>query len=148
MTAKNFASWLRLLDVAWRALDDPARLTLNDLVRISLAEQPLPDNVLALEILEDCSYAAPISLSGMLAGWSASDQQSDDDKDRSIGTLKPREAVDNAAELGTCPIIASTTNGAEEIPCAGQTLQQQTIVNVEDGLLDDLEDLDFDECLI
>lgn len=56
--------------------------------------------------------------------------------------------VDNAAELGTRPITASTTNGAEEIPCAGQTLQQQTIVNVEDGLLDDLEDLDFDECLI
>lgn len=134
--------------MAWGALDEPARLTLNDLVRISLAERPLPDSVLALEISEDCSYVTPISLSGMLAGWLASDQQSDDDKDRSIATLKPREVVGNAAELGNCPITASTTNGAEEIPCAGQTLQQQTIVNVEDGLLNNLEDFDFDECLM
>lgn len=48
----RFESWLLLLDVAWRALDAHARLTLNELVRMSLAGQPLPEAFLALETLE------------------------------------------------------------------------------------------------
>ena len=48
MPAKTFSSWLRLLEVAWRALDTHARHTLNDVVRMSLAGQPLPDGLLAL----------------------------------------------------------------------------------------------------
>lgn len=53
MQVERFGSWLRLLDVAWRALDDHARLTLNESVRMSLAGQPLPEDCLALEVLED-----------------------------------------------------------------------------------------------
>ena len=52
MQVERFASWLRLLDVAWQALDAHARLTLNELVRMSLAGQPLPEAFLALETLE------------------------------------------------------------------------------------------------
>lgn len=70
---KNFGSLLRLLDVAWRALDDRARRTMNALVRFALAEQPLPGTTLALERVEVGISAAPAGLSPMLAGWTVSD---------------------------------------------------------------------------
>lgn len=145
MTAKNFASWLRLLAVAWRTLDSHARLTLNDLVRMSLARQPLPEGVLALEMSEHQSHAAPTSLSDMLTGWSASDRNSADDENRSVATLKPREAADDAAGSGTDPVTTGPASRTEKVPCAEPNSPKQAMVNVEDGLLDDLEDLDFNE---
>jgi hypothetical protein len=45
MSIERFGSWPRLLDVAWRALDEYDRLTLNELVRMSLAGQPLPEGI-------------------------------------------------------------------------------------------------------
>lgn len=76
MPATTFGSWLRLLEVAWRALDTHARHTLNDLVRMSLAGQPLPDEVLALGTLEDGPGTAPTSLSDILTGWSLFERKS------------------------------------------------------------------------
>jgi hypothetical protein len=73
MPARTFDSLLRLLDVAWRTLDDRARQTMNALVRFALAEQPLPRTTLALEQSEVGINAAPAGLSPMLAGWSVSD---------------------------------------------------------------------------
>jgi hypothetical protein len=87
MPAKTFESWLRLLDVAWRALDPHARLTLNDLVRLSVAGQSLPEGSLMLEMLEDGTGTAPISLSDMLAGWPTFDRNSTQDEVGLTATL-------------------------------------------------------------
>lgn len=84
MQVERFGSWLYLLDVAWRALDDHARLTLNELVRMSLAGQPLPEDCLALEVLEDGTGTALTCLSGMLTGWPASDRPSRDTGTKSM----------------------------------------------------------------
>jgi hypothetical protein len=59
MQGERFASWLRLLDVAWQALDVHARLTLNELVAKSLAGQPLPEGILAVEMMGDGSTVRP-----------------------------------------------------------------------------------------
>jgi hypothetical protein len=71
--ARNFSPLLGLLNVAWRALDDRARRTMDALVRFALAGQPLPGVVLALERPKVGISAAPAGLSPMLAGWSVSD---------------------------------------------------------------------------
>jgi hypothetical protein len=47
--AKSFGPFLGLLEVAWRALDNRARRTMDTLVRVALAGQPLPEAALALE---------------------------------------------------------------------------------------------------
>lgn len=52
MPSEVLGAWLGLLDVAWKALDDRARQTLNTLVRLALAGQPLPEDVLARDIGE------------------------------------------------------------------------------------------------
>jgi hypothetical protein len=69
ITAKNFGPLLGLLDVAWRALDNGARWTMDALVRYALTGQPLPIAELALERPEAGTIAAPAGLSPMLAGW-------------------------------------------------------------------------------
>jgi hypothetical protein len=51
--------------VAWRALDDCARRTWDTLVQLALARQPLPEVVLALEVLESNTGTTPISLSAI-----------------------------------------------------------------------------------
>ena len=98
MQAKTFDSWLRLLDVAWQALDAHARLTLDDIVRVSLAGQPLPEGLLELETLKDDTGASQTSLSGKLAGWSSFDRRSTEDEGGSIATLwrcsSPQDSFD------------------------------------------------------
>jgi hypothetical protein len=69
--AKNFGALLRLLDVAWRALDDRARRTMNALVSFVIEERP-PPKTLALERSEVGVGAATAGLSPMLAGWTVS----------------------------------------------------------------------------
>jgi hypothetical protein len=55
-----------LLDVALRALNDRARLILNELVGKSLAGQLLLEDVSAFEMLEGGTRIALNSLSGMI----------------------------------------------------------------------------------
>ena len=147
MPAKTFESWLRLLDVAWRALDVHARLTLNDLVRMSLAGQSLPEGSLTLEILEDNTGIAPTSLSGMLTGWPAFDRNSTEDEGGLTATLSQREEDGDAAIFGTPLITASTTSRAEEAGDGGLISHEGMMGNLEDGLFNGLDDRDFDECL-
>ena len=71
--AKNFGALLRRLDVAWRALDDRARRTMNALVSFAIEERPPPKTTLALERSEVGVGAATAGLSPMLAGWTVSD---------------------------------------------------------------------------
>ena len=73
IAAKNFGPLLGLLDVAWRALNDGARRTMDALVRLALTGQPLPEAVLALEPPEAGFLAASAGLSPMLVGWSEFD---------------------------------------------------------------------------
>jgi hypothetical protein len=147
MPAKTFESWLRLLDVAWRALDVHARLTLNDLVRMSLAGQSLPEGSLMLEMLEDSTGIAPTSLSGLLTGWPAFDRNSTEDEGGLTATLSQREEDGYAAISGTPLITASTTSRAEEAGDGGLILQEGMMGNLEDGMFNGLDDRDFDECL-
>jgi hypothetical protein len=147
MPAKTFESWLRLLDVAWRALDAHARLTLNNLVRMSLAGQSLPEDSLMLEMLEDGTDTAPISLSGMLTGWPAFDRNSTEDEGGLAATLTQREEDGDAAIPSTPLITASTTSRAEEAGDGGLISQEGMVGNLEDGLFNGLYNRDFDECL-
>ena len=141
MPARNFGSWLRLLEVAWRALDTHARQTLNNLVRMSLAGQPLPEEVLALETLEKGSGTAPTSLSDILTGWSSSERKSRNDKGGLTATKHHEEDGDRAA-LGPPPTIASTTNRPKGAEDSGSCSLE--VLDVDDGLL---KDLDFDHGL-
>jgi hypothetical protein len=97
MQAEKFDSWLLLLDVAWRALDAYARLTLNELVRMSLAGQPLPEAFLALETLKAGTGTALDSLSGMLTGWPLSNRICGDACTKSIATPTQHEKDSGAA---------------------------------------------------
>ena len=114
-------SWLRLLDVAWQALDAHARLTLNDLVRMSLAGQPLPERLLKLETLKDDTGASQTSLSGMpAAGWSPFDRHSTEDEGGLIATLTEREEDGDAAPLQTRS--TTTTRNPTNGHCGGPLL--------------------------
>ena len=144
MPAKTFESWLRLLDVAWRALDPHARLTLNDLVRMSVAGQSLPEGGLGLEILEDGTGTIPTSLSGMLTGWSAFNRNPTEDEVGLTATLTQREEDGDVAIPGTPLITASTKSRAEGAGDARRISQEK--MNSEDELFNGLNDLDFDEC--
>jgi hypothetical protein len=97
MQNEKFDSWLRLLDVVWRTLDAHTRLTLNELVRMSLAEQPLPEGVLALEMLEDGTGTALISLSSMFTSWPAHGRTCRDACTKLIATIMQREEDGDAA---------------------------------------------------
>ena len=146
MPTKTFESWLRLLDVAWRALDVHARLTLNDLVRMSLAGEPLPGGSLMLEVLEDSTGAAPTSLSGMLSGWPAFDRKSTEDEGGLTAALTQREEDGDAASHRTPLTITSAVCRAEEAGDGGLISQDGMIGNSEDGLFNGLDDVDFDAC--
>jgi hypothetical protein len=143
MPARNFGSWLRLLEVVWRALDTHARQTLNDLVRMSLARQPLPEEVLALETLENAPGIAPTSLSDILTGWSSFERKSRDDEGEP-NTLTHREEDGDAAALGTPLTTASTTSRLEEAETEdlGLSSRQVIVGDVDDGLS---KDLNFNE---
>jgi hypothetical protein len=147
MQAEKFGSWLLLLDVAWRALDAHARLTLNGLVRMSLAEQPLPEAFLALETLKAGSGTALDSLSGMLTGWPSSNRICGDACAKSIATPTQREEDSGAAAHEIHASTTSTTSRVEEAGELGRVSQMEMVRSVEDGLLDGLDDLDFDENL-
>jgi len=147
MQAKTFESWLSLLDVAWRALDAHARLTLNNLVRMSLAGQSLPEGNLMLEVLEDSTGTAPTSLSDMLTGWPVFDQNSTEDEGGLAATLTQREEDGDAAIPGITLMTAGTTSRAEDAGDGGQISQEGMMGNSEDGLFNGLDDRDFDECL-
>lgn len=141
MPAKNFGSWVGLLEVAWRALDTHARQTLNDLVRMSLARQPLPEEALVLETLEYGSGIAPTSLSDILTGWSPF-RRSSLDGEGEPSTTKHREEVGDRATLGPPSTTASTANRPEEDE--NSRLCSREVLDVDDGLL---KDLDFDDGL-
>jgi hypothetical protein len=147
MPAKTFESWLRLLDVAWRALDPHARLTLNDLVRMSLDGQPLPEGGLGLEMLEDGTATAPTSLSGMLTGWSALDRNSTEDQGGLIATLTHCGKDGDGAVPKTPSTTTSIAGRAVGTGDAGRISQEGTIGDSGGGLFGELDDLDFDEYL-
>jgi hypothetical protein len=144
MQAEKFGSWLRLLDVAWRPLDTYARLTLSELVQMSLAGQPLPQGVLALEMLEDGTGTALTSLSGLFTGWPASDRFSRDIGARLIAIPTQREDDSDAAAPKSPMTALSTFNRAEEAEDMGPILQKEVVESVENGLFDDFDDLDLD----
>jgi hypothetical protein len=141
MPVTIFDSWLRLLKVAWRALDTHARHTLNDLVRMSLVGQPLPDEVLALETLKDGPGTAPTSLSDILTGWSLFERKSRDDEGEMTSTTHREKDGDRAA-LGPSSTTASTMNRPKEDEDSG--LCSRKVLDMDDGLL---KDLDFDDRL-
>jgi hypothetical protein len=144
MPMERFGSWLRLLDVAWRALDDHARLTLNELTRMSLAGQPLPEGFLALEMLEEGTDTALTSLSGMFTGWPPSDRTSRDNGTKSIAIATQREEDNDAAASMYPSTSLITPRRAEEAEDMGLISQKEMVESVEDGLFDGFDDLDFD----
>jgi len=147
MQAEKFASWLLLLDVAWRGLDAHARLTLNKLVRMSLAGQPLPEAFLAFETLKAGTGTALDSLSSMLTGWPSSNRICGDACAKSIATPTQREEDSGAAAHEDHASTTSTTSRVEEAGDLGRVSQMEMVRSVEDGLFDGLDDLGFDESL-
>jgi hypothetical protein len=147
MQAEKFDSWLLLLDVAWRALDAHARLTLNELVRMSLAGQPLPEALLVLETLKAGTGTALDSLSGMLTGWPSSNKIPGNACTKFIAPPTQCEGDSDAAAHEIHASTTSTTSRVEEAGELGRVWQMEMVGSVEDGLLDGLDDLDFDESL-
>jgi hypothetical protein len=143
MPARNFGSWLRLLEIAWRALDTHARHTLNDLVRMSLAGQRLPEDVLVLETLENGFCTAPTSLSDILTGWSSFERKSRDGEGEPT-TPTHREEDGDAATSGPASTTTSTTNRPEGAEGLGMISRQVRRGDVDDELL---KDLNFDDGL-
>jgi hypothetical protein len=146
MPIERFGSWLRLLDVAWQALGDHARLTLNELVRMSLAGQPLPGDSLALEMPDDGTGTALTSLSSMFTGWGPFDRSFRDNGTKSVAIPTQREEHSDATASMYSAATLITPRRAEE---AGKTMgliTQKVVSSVEDGLFDGFGDLDFDQC--
>jgi hypothetical protein len=144
MTIEKFNSWLRLLDVVWRALDEHARLTLNELVRMSLTGQPLPEVSLPLEMLEDGTDKALTSLSGMFTGWHPSDRNFRDNGTKSIVIAAQREESSDAAAFMFPAATLASPRRAEAAEDIGSISQQEMMENAEDGLFDGFDDVDFD----
>jgi hypothetical protein len=144
LPAKNFGPLLRLLDVAWRALDDRAKRTMNALVRFALADQPLPGTTLALERLEAGISAVPTGLSSMLAGWSVSElgaQRSDVTETALLTEREMEGELDTPQALRT---TTATSNREQVAVIAEPIMLKGTMQIVDDGLL---ENVDFDERL-
>lgn len=147
MPIERFGCWLRLLDVAWQALGDHARLTLNELVRMSLAGQPLPGGSLALEMLEDGTGTALTSLSGMFMGWAPSDRTFRDNGTKSVAIPSQREEHSDAtASMYSAATLITPRKAEEAGKNMGLIMQKEVAESVEDGLFDGFGDLDFDQC--
>jgi hypothetical protein len=112
---------------------------------MSLAGQPLPEEVMVLETLENGPGTAPTSLSDILSGWSSSERKSRDDEGEPTTPMHCKEDGD-AAALGTLPTTASTTNRPEEAETEDLGLSSRQVImgDVDDGLL---KDLNFDDGL-
>lgn len=144
MTVEKFDIWLDLLDVAWRALDAHARLTLNKLVGMSISGQPLPEGVLALEKLKDGSDTALTSLSDMFTGWPASDRSCRDTGTKLIAIPAQRKEDSDAAALRSLGTTLGTSGRAKEAEDVGLILQKELVESVENGLFDDFDDIEID----
>lgn len=104
----------------------------------------LPEDVLALEILEGSTGTAPTSLSAMLTGWLAADRNSQDNEAGVIATLTEREANGDITDLETPSTAARTVSRAEEAGDAEVVLRKENIEDMGDGLFNDP---DFDDSL-
>ena len=136
MPSEVLEAWLGLLEVAWKALDDRARQTLNALVRLALAAQPFPGDVLALELLESSTGATPTSLSAMFTGWSAAARNVCDNEDGARATLMERKEYGDATDPETSSTTTRITRRIEEAGDAELSLQKDTMGNVSDELFD------------
>jgi hypothetical protein len=136
MPSEVFEAWLGLLEVAWKALDDRARQTLNALVRLALAAQPFPGDVLALELLGSSTGATPTSLSAMFTGWSAAARNVCDNEDGARATLTERKEYGDATDPETSSTTTSMTRRIEEAGDAELILQKDTMGDVSDELFD------------
>ena len=141
MPSEVLEAWLGLLEVAWKALDDRARQTLNTLVRLALAAQPFPKDVLALEISESGTGATPTSLSAMFTGWSAAARDVRDNKDVAMATLIERNSTDPETSSTASTRITSSMKEAGD---AEVILQKDTMGDVSDELFDGVN---FDDSL-
>ena len=147
MPARTFASLLGLFEVAWRALDNRARRTLDALVRLALAGQPLPGAALALEGPEVDSNTPLAGLSSMLFGWSVSDCDAQDIDDVAVSNVTEREVggevnVEGAAR--TARTITAGTSGEEIVAVAEASVWDKAMGGLDDDLF---ENVDFDEPL-
>jgi hypothetical protein len=147
MPARTFASLLGLFEVAWRALDDRARRTLDALVRLALAGQPLPGAALALERPEVDSNKPLAGLSSMLFGWSVSDCDAQDIDDVAVSNVTDREVggeVNVEGATRTARTITTGTSGEEIVAVAEASVWDKEMVGLDDDLF---ENVDFDEAL-
>jgi hypothetical protein len=144
LPAKHSSSLLGLLDVAWRALDHDARRTMNALVRLALAGQPLPGAALALERSDIGTSASTADLSPMLAGWSVPDYATEWHGDPAAARSTEREIKGSE----TLPEAVRTTNAGTYretvLTNAKSSIWKETVSLVDDGLL---ENIVFDERL-
>jgi hypothetical protein len=114
---------------------------------MSLAGQPLPEALLAIETLKAGTGTALDSLSGMLTGWPLSNRICGDACAKSIATPTQREEDSGAAAHEIYVSTNSTTSRVEEAGELGRVSQMKMVKSVEDGLLDGLNDLDFNVSL-
>lgn len=144
ITAKNFGPLLGLLDVAWRALDDGARRTMDALVRLALTGQPLPEAALALERPEAGILEASAGLSPMLAGWSEFDGTTRRSGDLATARLTEQNVEDKKTTQEVVRTTTAAISGKEVMADVEPSMRKGTMLVVDDGLLDNV---DFEERL-
>jgi hypothetical protein len=144
LPAKRSISLLGLLDVAWRALDDDARRTMNALVRLALAGQPLPGAALALERSDIGTSAATTGLSPLLAGWSVIDCATEWHGDPATARSTEREMEWSENTLEAVRTTSAGIYTENVLANAKSSIRKETVSLVDNGLL---ENVDFDEPL-
>jgi hypothetical protein len=144
LPAKGFDTLLRLLDVAWRALDDRARRTMNALVSFAIEERPLPETTLALERSKVGLSAATAGLSPMLVGWTALDLGAQWSNDSA--TNPPRnDPVEVKLDTPRTPCTTTVQTDCEEVVAITEpSVRNEMMLAVDGGLF---ENVDFDEPL-
>ena len=144
MPARSFGSLLGLPDMAWRALDDRARRTIDPLAWFALAGQPLPGAALTLERPEVVTKAALAGLSPMLAGWSASDYAKLWPSDSTALRLTEREVKGEVNMPEAVRTTTAATSEEEVLENAEASVRKETTLGIEDG---SFKNVAFDERL-
>lgn len=142
--AKNLAILLRLLDVAWRALDDRTRRTMNALVSFAIEKRPLPETTLALERSEAGVGAAKAGLSPMFVGWTVSELGVEWSVD-SVPDPSSGRRLEGKLDTPQTPCTTTAGTDREKVGTITESsMRNETMLSVDGGLF---ENVNFDEPL-
>lgn len=117
---------------------------MNVLVRFALAGRPLPGAALALEMPDIGTTVVTGGLSPILVGWSVSDHAIEYSRNVAMAISTEREAEGEVTAPRDARTTTAPSNGDDVVSSAEASMRNEAMVNVDEGLL---ENVDFDERL-